>query len=236
MKFKTSDLKGKSVFLIGPAQNAQVEPHEYGDYDYVARLNMQLSCYDDPPRTDIVFMNKRSCGLFLHPDADWGTQEYDRVHGKPKKERIDKNLNNKIIIVDQLMFIRPMEKKYPSSLAFHFWKHPQLMGRVRGRHPGKFMGAKAMCFLLSWGADVMYGGSDFYYMGMDNIKNYPVGYNFGKPRSFKESFIQKKHKGDVPKHLRYIKDKLMVKFPEQLSMHEKTKRFFKKSLERYNIK
>jgi len=205
MKFKTSDLKGKSVFLIGPAQNAQVEPHEYEDYDYVARLNMYLGCFDDPPRTDIVFLNMRSSRIF--------------------NGSINKNLNNKIIFTK--WSASRLRKKYPTSVIIN--KRESRKEKCGYAKRTLYMGSHAMNVLLKYGANVTYGGADFYYDGFGLEENYPEGYNFAGQRG-KEG--PHKISGD----LNWIKNYLMVKFPEQLSMHEKTKRFFKKSLERYNIK
>jgi hypothetical protein len=206
MKFKTSKLKNKQVFLIGPAQNAQVEPHEYEDYDYVARLNMYLDCFDDPPRTDIVFLNMRASRIF--------------------NKNINKNLNNKIIFTKKKA--KGLRKKYPTSVIIN-----KRGSRKEKRGYAKktlYMGSHAMNVLLKCGANVTYGGADFYYDGFGSRENYPPGYNFaGIPG--KQS-RRHRMKGD----LNWIKNYLMIRFWGKLSMHEKTEYFFKKSLERYNIK
>ena len=65
MEFELKDLKGKNVYLIGSAMNALVKPNEYRDYDYIARLNMWIDCFENPPRTEIVFLNVRAAKLFI---------------------------------------------------------------------------------------------------------------------------------------------------------------------------
>ena len=180
---------------------------------------MWLDCVKAPPRTDIVFLNVRAEALLA--------------------KNVNTNLNNKIIIqkwtpakIRRARRKRNLLKRYPGSVVIGGGAHTRPWG-YPGKHWYTYLGSYAMNVLLKFGANVTYGGADFYYEGFGIGSNYPPGYDFGDMNNALpgEEDVIHKMKND----LYWIKNTLMVRYPGKLTMHEKTEYYFRKSLERYRI-
>lgn len=210
-KFKRDIFANKKILLMGPAQTAKSDEDDINldDFDYVVRCNLILNCFanNEIPRTDVIFVNQRATRVLI--------SDYSETY------------ENKIILTKASS--RKLGSRYPKSIVS--------ITRVRIKEFKKihkmknlYMGTHTLAWLLQSGANVTYGGTDFYWTGFSDATNYPDKYDFVPTKSGNESG---KHKmsGD----LRFIKNYLMTEYQGKLHLLPKTQYYFEKSLEKYGI-